>query len=183
MCVLPNAGDRGERGLLLRKPARVRALWAAERPPWRMWGEPPAASTVAPLGPSEGGAQARPPEQGRLTHPCAQPNGFCMHLRQRHCATTAVRGISQCHAPFARLHEHGVAGEITANVSKIPVHLPADLPNSKRKRVAPGTLNSRAPRPRTAHRIGRTSSSDSPRNAAGLGKGLESLYCSIQAAE
>jgi hypothetical protein len=54
------------------------------------------------------GAQARPPEQGRLTHPCAQPNGLCMHLRQRHCATTAVRGITPCHAPFARLHEHGV---------------------------------------------------------------------------
>ena len=73
-----------------------------------IWGEPPAASTVAPLGPSEAGAQAGPPEQGRLTHPCAQPNGLCMHLRQRHCVTDfsahadshgsgwAVRNLEQC---------------------------------------------------------------------------------------
>jgi hypothetical protein len=75
------------------------------------------------------------------------------------------------------------AGEITANVSKIPVHLPVDLPKSKRKRRPP----ERSTVARHGHerptQSGARVSSDSPRNAAGLGKGLESLYCSIQAAE
>jgi len=37
------------------KPARVRALWAAERPPGRIWGEPPCGLDCRSAWPSEGG--------------------------------------------------------------------------------------------------------------------------------